>query len=288
MQDNRESLGREVELLLEKKVDRNHPTQHFDRLIELHDRCEQDGGDDLAFRLRQAFLLALDDRPSITDEVRYCKFLANKVTSDDFASLQWESPHKIIRFCEILYGFHFTSDETAEQVRLHVESLLKVALHQFEAHNDYEQMLRLVQIVPTDPSLLGGEMLRLRNRVHLYEMRRVRHSKRWLYGYLVLQAILVLFVFPHLFVYAENGKMRDAVEAATDVEVDTEVERQFLSYSDGLYWSVITAASIGYGDITPKSTEGRVIAGTLGTMGVITIGVLAGLVLNWITPRSLD
>jgi hypothetical protein len=33
---------------------------------------------------------------------------------------------------------------------------------------------------------------------------------------------------------------------------------------------------------------GRIIAATLGIMGVITIGVIAGLILNWITPRRLD
>jgi hypothetical protein len=45
---------------------------------------------------------------------------------------------------------------------------------------------------------------------------------------------------------------------------------------------------VGYGDVTPRSNEGRIIAAVLGTMGVLTIGVLAGLILNWITPRQLD
>ena len=64
--------------------------------------------------------------------------------------------------------------------------------------------------------------------------------------------------------------------------------RRFFSYADGLYWSLITAASIGYGDITPQTSVSRVIAATLGIMGVITIGVIAGLILNWITARSID
>jgi Ion channel len=58
--------------------------------------------------------------------------------------------------------------------------------------------------------------------------------------------------------------------------------------ADGLYWSLITAGSIGYGDITPVTHIGTIIAATLGIMGVITIGVIAGLILNWITPRRLD
>jgi hypothetical protein len=60
-----------------------------------------------------------------------------------------------------------------------------------------------------------------------------------------------------------------------------------LTFSEGMYWAVITASSIGYGDVTPTTTTGRMIAGTLGTMGVITVGILAGLVLDWITPRRI-
>ncbi len=67
-----------------------------------------------------------------------------------------------------------------------------------------------------------------------------------------------------------------------------EPEIQLFSYADGLYWSIITAGSIGYGDITPITRMGKLIAASLGLMGVITIGVIAGLILSWPTPRSLE
>lgn len=73
----------------------------------------------------------------------------------------------------------------------------------------------------------------------------------------------------------------------TDVDM-ADVRGQYLSYSDGLYWSLITAASIGYGDVTPKAGAGRVIGVVLGVMGVATVGVVAGLVIRWITPRRLE
>ena len=65
-----------------------------------------------------------------------------------------------------------------------------------------------------------------------------------------------------------------------------EEPHQYFTYTDGLYCALITAASIGYGDITPVTSVGRMIAATLGVMGVITVGILAGLVLYQITPRN--
>jgi voltage-gated potassium channel Kch len=115
----------------------------------------------------------------------------------------------------------------------------------------------------------------------------VQRKRRILYGYLILQAILVLIVFPLLFIHYENGEIARAIEKAANVDLPPE-SRQYLSYADGLYWSIITAASIGYGDVTPVTQGGKIIAALLGTMGVLTVGVIAGLILNWITPRELD
>jgi len=97
---------------------------------------------------------------------------------------------------------------------------------------------------------------------------------------------LVLVVFPYLFINAENGRLQNEVEELANVELGDE-GYQLLTFSEGMYWAIITASSIGYGDVTPTTTTGRVIAGTLGTMGVITVGILAGLVLDWITPRRI-
>lgn len=136
--------------------------------------------------------------------------------------------------------------------------------------------------------MLGDtELRRLRHIAYSYEKRRVRRHRRWLYAYLVVQALLVTVVFPYLFINAENGNIQRQVEQITDIELGDE-GYQLFNFSDGLYWSVITAASVGYGDISPVTTTGRILAGILGTLGVVTVGVVAGLILQWITPRSID
>jgi len=283
-----QNIRTEVEAFLCDACGDRDNEAYFDRLIHLYERCQEDNQEEAAKDLREAFLLALPRASSIVQESRFAAFLSEQFAPSDFARLQWQSPEQVTKFCEILYDFQFPNDKAADRIQAYVSVLLTQSLHQFEKNGNYEQMLHLLQTAPTSSGLLRGELLRLRNRVHLYEMNRVKRHRQTLYAYLIIQAFLVLVIFPLLFVYAENGMIRDAVEEVTDVEIPEKSGRQYLTYSDGLYWSIITAASIGYGDVTPRSNEGRIIAAVLGTMGVLTIGVLAGLILNWITPRQLD
>ncbi|MFP6559069.1 potassium channel family protein [Paraburkholderia sp. B3] len=43
-----------------------------------------------------------------------------------------------------------------------------------------------------------------------------------------------------------------------------------------LYFCAVTALTIGYGDVVPTTTAGRIIAVLLGMLGVLTTGVIAG------------
>ncbi|XP_012503396.1 PREDICTED: potassium voltage-gated channel subfamily KQT member 3 [Propithecus coquereli] len=54
-------------------------------------------------------------------------------------------------------------------------------------------------------------------------------------------------------------------------EVDAqgeEMKEEFETYADALWWGLITLATIGYGDKTPKTWEGRLIAATFSLIGV--------------------
>jgi hypothetical protein len=148
-------------------------------------------------------------------------------------------------------------------------------------------MFQLLQLSPQHLVTSDPELRRLRHRATAYERQRVNRHRRYLSIYLVVQALFVLFVFPLLFINAENGRLQRQVEELADVELGDE-GYQPVSFSEAVYWSIITATSIGYGDITPTTTTGRIIAATLGTMGVITVGLFAGLVLNWLSLRHIN
>ena len=261
------------------------PARLLEQIVEM--AALEERNEEASARLRTAFLLLVRNAPQVLDEESAFQFLSHNVLPEDYDDLRWESPEEMLQFCDRLYGFPFPSDEQTEQVRGHVRQLLRQALQQYEQEEDWESLFLLLQVAPTSPMMQDVELMRLRHLARGYELRRIRRNRRWLFIYLSIQILLVIIVFPFLFIYAENGAIQRQVEQIANVELGDDGYRLF-SYVDGLYWSVITAGSIGYGDITPLTTTGRIIAGVLGTMGVVTVGVVAGLVLKWITPRTLD
>ncbi|MEO0603784.1 MAG: ion channel, partial [Myxococcota bacterium] len=49
-------------------------------------------------------------------------------------------------------------------------------------------------------------------------------------------------------------------------------------FSDALWWSIVTITTVGYGDLTPATNLGRVVAGSLMLVGMITLALFAGIV----------
>lgn len=50
---------------------------------------------------------------------------------------------------------------------------------------------------------------------------------------------------------------------------------------DALWWSVVTIATVGYGDFAPVTVEGRIVALLLMVSGVGLFGMISGLVAAW-------
>lgn len=49
------------------------------------------------------------------------------------------------------------------------------------------------------------------------------------------------------------------------------------SIADGIWWAVVTLTTIGYGDIYPWTTAGRVIATILGLLGIGLVALPTGI-----------
>lgn len=242
---------------------------------------------DEAIDQRVAFLRTIKDFPQMLEKAIFSIFLAEQVQPEDFIQLEWQTPDSIALFCEILYGFRYANEDVANQVKRHVRHLLRYVLYQYEAEGNLEKVFQMIRFAPTHPMMRDIELSRLRYRAYLYEINRVKRNRRIMFGYLIIQAFLIVVVFPLLFINAENGRIQRAVENLADIELGDDGYIPY-TYMQGLYWSTVTASSIGYGDLTPVTNTGRMIASVLGTMGVVTIGILAGLLLDWITPRSLE
>lgn len=284
MEETREAEERAADLIDE--ID-EEARPSLDDLVELIDTYRALGDDESAEETRLSFLRTLRKHPTLIRDDRVSSFLAEQVRPDDFSSLDWDTPEEVVEFCETLFNIPFDDDEQAETVQADVAALLRHVLRRYEVKGDLESMFVLLKYAPTISMMSDAELFRLHHRSYTYELHRVQRNRRLLYAYLVSHALLVFVVFPLLFVYAENGAIAYEIEKVAKVDLPAEPSRQY-TYTDALYWSLVTAASIGYGDITPVTQLGRIMAAVLGVLGVVSVGVIAGLILQWVTPRTLD
>ena len=70
-------------------------------------------------------------------------------------------------------------------------------------------------------------------------------------------------------------------------------EPQVKTFEDGIWWALVTVTTVGYGDITPATTLGRVVAGTLmffglGLIATVTAIVSAKFVQNYVDHHTND
>ena len=54
------------------------------------------------------------------------------------------------------------------------------------------------------------------------------------------------------------------------------------SFSDGLWWALVTITTVGYGDITPMTSIGRLVASALMFLGLGLIASLTAVILSLI------
>lgn len=61
----------------------------------------------------------------------------------------------------------------------------------------------------------------------------------------------------------------------------TEFNKTGNSFSDAMWWSFVTTTTVGYGDISPKTISGRIIASVLMIVGIGFVGMLTGTIATY-------
>jgi voltage-gated potassium channel len=75
--------------------------------------------------------------------------------------------------------------------------------------------------------------------------------------------------------------------AILDVE-RYEPDSKITTFGDALWWSVTTITTVGYGDLSPVTGIGRVIAVTLMIGGISLVGVVTATLASWIVQRVAE
>ncbi len=68
--------------------------------------------------------------------------------------------------------------------------------------------------------------------------------------------------------------------------LETRVNDQFRTFGDGLWWSIITSSTTGYGDMVPVTFVGRVMAVLTILIGVGGTSLLSGALASWLVDRN--
>ena len=55
---------------------------------------------------------------------------------------------------------------------------------------------------------------------------------------------------------------------------------------DGVWWALVTAATVGYGDIAPKTGAGRIVAAVLMVLGITTFGMVTAALTTHFSHRK--
>lgn len=64
--------------------------------------------------------------------------------------------------------------------------------------------------------------------------------------------------------------------------------RDFETLGDALWWALVTLATVGYGDVVPESTWGRIIGSVVIVMGVTFLAMLTATVTSYLVSAEED
>lgn len=162
-----------------------------------------------------------------------------------------------------------------EDCHCRVRDLVRTAGVRFAAERRWEDVFCLFSCVPVHPDTIDPILFRLRSAAALHEFRRVTRIRRVLLVILAGVLVYLFLVSPTVFVHLENP-----YRVAHGMSE--------LDWSEGLYWSVLTSTTVGYGDIVPQTPFGRMFSLFDALLGVTLMGVIAGLILGLVTPRRLS
>jgi voltage-gated potassium channel len=154
-----------------------------------------------------------------------------------------------------------------------------------EARWDYfkSHLIELVAILPFNSLLKGLRVLRLLRLTRAARLIRLLRLVR-----LVAYGGRMAWMFRRFF--ATHNFYLSVIFTGMFILLGSVAVTHFegMSFGDALWWAFVTATTVGYGDLSPATTEGRIVAAFLMITGIGFIGFLTGTVATFFLTPAPD
>ena len=155
--------------------------------------------------------------------------------------------------------------------------LFEFCLRFYQARSNWGFMkwgwIDLISSIPALPFLRAGRALRLIRLLRIMRaFRSTKHLIRYVFESRVKGTFTVVSIIAVLMILFSSIAI---------LQVEDQPNSNIKSAEDALWWSYVTITTVGYGDKYPVTTEGRLIAAVLMTVGVGLFGTFTGFLASW-------
>lgn len=136
----------------------------------------------------------------------------------------------------------------------------------------------LIASIPTFDFMRVGRLFRL---VRLIRIMRAFRSTKHLVSHIFENKIKGTFT-----AVAVIAILMVIFSSIAILQFETEPNSNIKTAEDAIWWSYVTITTVGYGDKYPVTTEGRILAAALMTVGVGLFGTFTGFLSSWFVKEN--
>ena len=136
----------------------------------------------------------------------------------------------------------------------------------------------IISSIPTFDFLRVGRTLRL---IRLLRILRAFRSTKHLVNHIYKNKTQGAFTTVSLI-----AVLMIIFSAVAILQVETAPNSNIKTAEDAIWWAYATITTVGYGDVFPVTTEGRIIAAALMTVGVGLFGTFTAFLASWFVAEK--